>query len=93
MTMTSQSETARVVADAARPASVPTSPVKLPGHVCPIVGALNGRSGRLDRPGENGEPRDVPVAFEMEDVVGFQLASLAVSLQYRQLSYVQRGYT
>jgi hypothetical protein len=39
------------------------------GHVCPIVGALNGRSGRLDRPGEYGEHCDVPVAFQMEDVV------------------------
>jgi hypothetical protein len=33
----------------------------------------------------------MPVAFGIEDVVGFQLAPLAVSLQYRQLRFVQRG--
>jgi hypothetical protein len=54
-------------------------------------GALNGPSGRFDRSGKNGEHPRMPVAFRIEDVVGFQLAPLAVSLQYRQLRFVQRG--
>jgi hypothetical protein len=53
--------------------------------------AENGRSRRLDCSGENDEHGDVPVAFGIKDVVGFELASFAVSLQYRQLPFVQRG--
>src|ERR1700751_793532 len=61
------------------------------GTVCAKYSrALHGCSRRLDRSGKNGEHARVPVAFGIEDVVGFQLASLAVSLQYRQLRFVQR---
>ncbi len=92
MTMTSQSESARDVATAARPASVPTSPVKLPGPCVPNNrGALNGLSCRLDRSGKNGKHSGVPIALRIKNIVRFELASLAVSLQYRQLRFVERG--
>ncbi|NYH14436.1 hypothetical protein GGD41_001664 [Paraburkholderia bryophila] len=55
------------------------------------LSAPNGGSACLDRAGQNDEHGRVPLAFGVENVVRFQLASLTISLQDRQLSIVERG--